>query len=504
MIKKTKALILILLLSIMALSFYQSKRSLDKTKVLVIGVEGASWNYIMPWVKQGKLPNIARLIENGAYGNLTGVRPATSSASFTSLATGVPPFLHGVLDYSHQDRTVTTRDRKYPPIWHLLSEKGKKVGVVKPPVSYPVQKINGFIIAGYPIPGDNYKHPGVVYPPDLKEEIKKWEEQDKPRQRYEIPRVTNETIYLIENKPWDFFLVYYQIMDWIGDHYYPQKPGDPLYDAEWDERHGNHFLRKWREMDKAIGRILEHVNNETIVFVVSSHGFEKETKLQILFHINNWLIENEFLKLKEDTDRYENWEEKINWSETKAYAHPDHYSGRIEIFINLENREPYGIVKKEDYEKVRAEILERLYNTCTSDLVEGLNGIKIFDQQKDWGESKIYLGSAEDPPDIIFRDYRLIRRRRGNFVVWTQPDFNSNRNFEDACEGLKLICQRGNHILMSSKSRNGMLIVKGPMIKKNRIIQNVSLLDIAPTILEMFKLNSPAYMTSSFLKRMVS
>jgi predicted AlkP superfamily phosphohydrolase/phosphomutase len=385
--------------------------------------------------------------------------------------------------------TPKSYDRKVDTIWTILSNHNKTVGILKPPVSYPVEKVNGFIIAGYPIPNDNFRESGVIYPEELTNEISNWEMQTYPRERYHIERMTDESLYLMGKYDWDFFMIYFQEMDWIGDNYWPQKPGEPLYDIDWDKVYGTLFEDQWKKADMLLGKIIKNISDNTIVFVVSSHSMESEIKPQYAFFINKWLMDNGFLKLNSNTN--DNWRQSVDWSQTKAYADMDHYEGRINLYINLKGREPNGIVESKYYTKIRDEILELLYNTT-----EPESGVKIFDKSDLW-EKAIYLGNG---PDIVFRDYRVINRSNKVVTIKTYPSLDSPYIFQNACKGVSLTCQRGNHVdIITNKSLNGIIIVSGPNIKKAEQIHNANVMDIFPTILHIFNVTTPNYVDGRVL-----
>lgn len=74
-----------------------------KKRVLLIGLDGATFNIINPLIKQGKLKNIARLMNNGAYGILNSTIPLVSPVAWTTMITGVNPGNHNIFDFVHKD-----------------------------------------------------------------------------------------------------------------------------------------------------------------------------------------------------------------------------------------------------------------------------------------------------------------------------------------------------------------------------------------------------------------
>ena len=124
-------------------------------KVLVIGLDGATFDLLGPWIEEGWLPNLSRLIREGASGGLKSTSPPISSAAWASFATGKNPGKHGIVDFVHPEEggyqisVVNSGKRASKAIWNLISEAGGQVGVVGVPVTYPPEEVNGFMISSF-------------------------------------------------------------------------------------------------------------------------------------------------------------------------------------------------------------------------------------------------------------------------------------------------------------------------------------------------------------------
>ncbi len=77
-------------------------------RVLIIGLDGVTWNVLTPLVNEGRLPNIKRAIENGAWGALQSTTPPITPAAWTTFLTGVQPGKHGIIDFERYD-TATNK-----------------------------------------------------------------------------------------------------------------------------------------------------------------------------------------------------------------------------------------------------------------------------------------------------------------------------------------------------------------------------------------------------------
>jgi predicted AlkP superfamily phosphohydrolase/phosphomutase len=123
-------------------------------QVVIIGVDGATWNWLDPLIEEGHLPNFERLKREGAYGTLMSGECYVSPPAWTSINTGYSPAKSGVFTFGswHGDTqrfsSVTAADVDVPSIWDVASAAAKKVAVVNVPFTYPVRKVNGVMVTG--------------------------------------------------------------------------------------------------------------------------------------------------------------------------------------------------------------------------------------------------------------------------------------------------------------------------------------------------------------------
>jgi predicted AlkP superfamily phosphohydrolase/phosphomutase len=122
-----------------------------RRKVIVLGFDSCDPDLVDEYVKAGKLPHFARLYAEGAHGPLGSIAPLLSPVVWTTMATGMPPQRHGILDFVTQlpDKKlvpVSSRMRQADTVWELLSSRGEEVGVVGWLVTWPAEKVNGFLV----------------------------------------------------------------------------------------------------------------------------------------------------------------------------------------------------------------------------------------------------------------------------------------------------------------------------------------------------------------------
>ena len=131
-------------------------RSSD-ARVLVLGIDGASWKVIEPLINNGDLPVLASLIQGGATCTTLDVVSPHSPLAWTSAATSRVPADHGVVDYVHrlQNGTVVPASgsqRRVPAIWEITSRYGVSVGVAGWWATWPTDTVDGWIVSDHANP----------------------------------------------------------------------------------------------------------------------------------------------------------------------------------------------------------------------------------------------------------------------------------------------------------------------------------------------------------------
>ena len=126
---------------------------LGQRRVLVLALDGLDWHYTKPLVDAGRMPNLERLMTAGAWGQMETIVPILSPLIWTTVATGVEPEVHGILDFLEVDPStgqqvpITGRGRRVPAIWNLASAMGLRVGVVGWWGTWPAERVNGSMVS---------------------------------------------------------------------------------------------------------------------------------------------------------------------------------------------------------------------------------------------------------------------------------------------------------------------------------------------------------------------
>jgi Flp pilus assembly protein TadD len=122
-------------------------------RVLLVGWDGADWEVLQPLVRKGMMPNLARLMAEGSWGELTSIMPLLSPLIWTTMATGETPDRHGILDFVEVDPgsgakvPVTGRQRRVPALWNMASAAGLSVIVSGWWASWPAEPVNGVLVS---------------------------------------------------------------------------------------------------------------------------------------------------------------------------------------------------------------------------------------------------------------------------------------------------------------------------------------------------------------------
>jgi len=113
------------------------------SRVLVMGLDGATWDLLMPLAKEGFLPILDKLIKGGSYGELERTMPPVTAPVWASFAMGKNPGKTGIFDYllpksSLGDlATIILKDICGKPFYEILDDNDKKTIMVNLPLSYP-------------------------------------------------------------------------------------------------------------------------------------------------------------------------------------------------------------------------------------------------------------------------------------------------------------------------------------------------------------------------------
>lgn len=452
-------------------------------KLLVIGLDGASFSLMNQFMSAGFLPTFTKLINEGLYYPLSSTTPPHTAPGWVSSLTGVNPGNHGIYQFwdtqspSYVGAFLGSNDVGIPFIWKILNEGGYSTGLINIPMTHPPKQLNGYILT-WPL-SNTLRY---CYPADLITEIAAHQghyasdlvtmfhgDINYINEALEITRNRLETIkYLIRNKPVDFLMTVFTEIDRVSHFYWHYMINN---DSNVELRDA--IINIYKETDQVLGELLELIDKDTTLMVYSDHGFEKGI---IDFYVQTYLIQVGLMQLKQESSDYvykDNWFEyeydnrkfSVDWSKTVAYiAAPGSYG----ININLKGRQEEGIVEPSDYEKICQKVINQLKL-----VINPLDNKPLFKEVVKG--SSIYSGFLVDSsPDII-----LIPEKWGTMV---HHKITHDEIFSLTPE------QKGMH------SMDGIFLLYGNGHKKLNHRPPKDLRDVAPTILDLFNLPTPSYM----------
>src|SRR5262249_43973801 len=130
------------------------ERSQDTgVKIAILGLDGADWELIDPLLARGEMPNLARLKERGAWGNMKTMSPTLSPLLWTSMATGKTPEEHGIVDFLVKDPAtgkvvpVSSRSRRVQALWNMFGAAGRKSAFVAWWGTWPAEQVDGTMVS---------------------------------------------------------------------------------------------------------------------------------------------------------------------------------------------------------------------------------------------------------------------------------------------------------------------------------------------------------------------
>ena len=447
-----------------------------KRKVLIIGLDCATPQIVFP--QSDKLPVLSQLMREGISGPLRSADPPITIPAWMVMSTGQDAGRLGLYGFRHrQDYSyhkiwiATSYSIKKKTIWDYVAQAGGQSVLVGIPPSYPPKPVAGHLISCFITPDEDKE---FTYPQELGEEIiskfgrymfdVEFRTDKKDELLENIYRMTRKRFevlnYLISTKPWDLFMfveigldrIHHAFWKYMDKQHHLYTPGNPYEDA---------ILNYYRELDSLVGELISHVDKDTVILVVSDHGAKR---MKGAFCINEWLIEQGYLVLKEKPTEPTSFDKlEVDWSRAKAWGWGGYYA---RIFLNIAGREQQGIIPPEDYEKEREILLEKI--------------LKISGPQGETWQTRVikpqeYFQELNgDYPDLMVYFDELYWRSAGTLGHGTMYLEENDTGPDDAVHDFE-----------------GIFILYDPQEKAGRSVK-ASIQDIAPTVLDKLGLPIPA------------
>jgi predicted AlkP superfamily phosphohydrolase/phosphomutase len=413
-------------------------------------------------------------MERGCWGRLESVIPPITVPAWMCMSTSQDPGSLGVYgfrnrkDHSYNGLSVVNSTSiQQTAIWDVLGAHGQRVVVVGVPPSYPPRHVQGVNVGCFMTPDtrtNDYTYPSSVkseierlvgeYPVDVKgfrTDNKDWLRDqifDMTRKHFEVIR------YLMATVDWDYFQFveigvdrihhgFWKYHDQLHRHYVPDNPYENLIN--------DYYVT----VDQEIGNLLELLDDDTNVLVVSDHGAQR---LEGGFCVNEWLRREGLLVLKEAVTRPTPFSPSlVDWTRTRVWSEGGYYA---RVFFNIEGREPYGTVRESEYDDLVDDMTAR-FRALRDDRGEPMGSL-VFQP------GHLYRSLRNVPPDLIVHFGALYWRSIGG-LGYDSLYLQENDTGPDDC----------NH------AQFGSFLLAAPGMPVKGEVEGVHLLDIAPTLLEL-------------------
>lgn len=502
-------------------------------RVMVIGLDGATWDVLDRWMADRTLPNLAKLRSQGSWGVLRSTIPPITAPAWSTFMTGKRPSKHGVYHFvdlfgsNEEDRgsrdreLVSARSLKSPALWDILGHHDRKVLLINIPLTYPPRPVNGVMVTGLLTPRNApvFTYPAALsneitdYKIDLDRFVDKTPFVDEIDGEIVVPSLTlvdefrdmlekraRVTFSLMTSQPWDFFMVVFIGTDRMG-HYLWQYHNEQSGGSPEAQALGRAVQEYYVRLDEIVGELVGKAGDDVSTIIMSDHGMgPKHTKR---VHVNNWLLERGWLKATSANGKITNpddWIRRLglprdeigriihrfpgvaNSQLVKRAAalagRPVDFAGSEAFAIPIFNH-IFGIrlnAKGQAREYLRAELTRAL-----RDLTDPQTRIKLVEHVYR-GEDYYDGPYAQNVPDLI---------------VMMHPDYGGNYRlgrYTSLVTELQVHSHRGNHRM------EGIFAVCGPGVaQQSEPLPNLDIEDVAPTVLHLMELPVPVDMDGRVL-----
>ena len=477
-------------------------------ELMLIGWDGATFSLLDPLMREGIMPNLAKAIGRGVRADLTSIIPPLTPPAWTSLATGRTPGHHGVFDFFQKEsadslhlRLALSSHIQAETLWSIANRQGKRATVLNFPVTFPPLPIQGAMISGGWLTWRQFKlacHPRGLYDEvrnikdlDLKALVLDMSHEEKAVEgcpaEEKLAFVESHTrrerhwfrilSYLMDEAPTEIVSILFDGTDKIQHLCWPilsawaEAPqeagqGDPILAA---------CLEYYGELDRTLGWLLDRMETDTHLLIVSDHGFGESRDI---FFVNQWLHDTGLLAWKTDqipqaTDRRHLGMARISrhtfemdWDRTRAFAATPSSNGIHVLPVGAAEGRTSGTEEKGRLvEEIIAGLSEIRSPTTGGPLVERV-----------WRREEAFPGPHGPlAPDLTLSLWD------GGLVSILASDATTRRRPEPV----------GVH------RPEGVFVGVGPAFVEGRRLEAMSLLDVAPLATHLLGLPVPAVMEGS-------
>jgi predicted AlkP superfamily phosphohydrolase/phosphomutase len=509
----------------------------EPSRILIIGIDGATWSVLDPLIGDGSLPNLGRLRKNGSWGGLCSTIPPISAPAWSSFMTGKRPGKHGVFHFTdlfgekepgdRKPQIINARSLKSSTLWDIMGHHGRKVAVINVPMTYPPRPVNGLMITGLLTPRSASV---FTYPSELSRELTDYVIDlgrfidKKPGQKGAFdpeaaaPSLTLmqefqdmlekravTSLHLMESWPWDTFVVVFTGTDRMGHYLWPYHRPVEATDPPGIQKLCRAVHRYYARLDDVVGELVERAGPSVNVIVMSDHGMGPKATRRV--HWNNWMLQQGWLAARPgsaQTTRPDGWFGRIRLPrdriERVVRRIPGLAKGRLVrsvwkssfATVDVKESQAYCVpvfhsimgirinVEGAGREALRQEIMSKLMS-----VVDPESGEPVVEEIYR-GEDYYHGPYANGSPDII---------------VSMKPDYLCDHrlgHYSSIVTGVQLPDGGSHH-------PEGIFVANGPDVKaSSEPLSGVKIEDVAPTVLYLMGLPIPSDMDGRVLTEIVA
>jgi len=466
-------------------------------KIVVLGLDGATWTKLDEYVKNGTMPHLASMIKKGTKGVLNSNFPFTSGTAWTTIFTGVNPGKHGIPHHSIGGK------QEVPSIWKILSERGLSSIVMNDLITYPPLKIQGIMVSGgftTPSQSENFTFPEKIhdeinslieaYKPSLDTNtLKKAQEGNLEGFFEEVESFGNKIIqvglHLAKKYEWKVFSTTIENPDLIH-HFF------------WDK---TNFLEKFYSwLDNKINEFYKIANsNNANLIIISDHGFGPIKKH---FLVNTWLEQKGFIELAKPG--------KIRKALSKTSVKRDLIRKNLSRFkirkiaSKLTPQTIKGIIPVEEIEDGYIEKNTKIFSEAYNEIIVNIDDWNTYENTRNQIIEKL-LNAEDNGKKIVLKALKREDVFHGPYVDRAsdiQLLLNEGFCWSPSIRDKFILTPEEFEKLRTGDHRpEGILFAIGPDIKLDYILEKkVNNLDVFPTILHLLEQSIPDYVDGSVIK----
>jgi len=517
----------------------------DRTKLLILGLDGLEPSLVRAWMADGTLPNLAAIARRGGFAFLESTFPPVTYPAWSTFLTGAGPGAHGLFDFTlrlpgrYAVRFASGADRRLPTFFRLLSDMGRRVALLGVPTTYPPEKLRGEVIAGFDSPITTGIDRRFVHPSALYDTIRRvigawrfadfqeidigpgWHDAAKESLLDTIGRKEKLALHLLARERYDAFMVLFGESDTVAHHFWMyHDPDSPRHDPVGARDHGGAIRAIYRRLDDAVGALTEAAGPGAHVIVASDHGFggagDRAVYLNRRLEEEDWLAyrkapgaasrvadaakraalrtlparaqEKAFRAAPSLASRLESASRfgAIDFPHTRAFSEELNYAPSI--WLNLAGRDPEGTVPAREANRALDALTERLL--AWRDPGDGAPMLKAV-----YRREEIYRGPfVALAPDLLL-DFHL----RDGYSV------SCLRSVSLLGARSVRVIDRAEHVggkgggMNGAHRRDGSLLAAGPRIVPDVLPPRAWIGDVAPTALSLLGVAPPDWMEGCVL-----